>query len=110
MKTKYLILIRQPVEIVLHKLSIDMSVQSLPSGKYEVNKFQKGPNRNSLKKLFFGHLPKKLDEKELIDRISMVCEITSLNLIVDGKTRVPKGLVIRVMVIFRMCFCICGLS
>ena len=87
-----------------------MSVQSLPSGKNETNKFQKGSNRNSLKKLFFGHLPKKLDENELMARISTVCEITSLNIIVDGKTKVPRGLLILVMVIFRMCFCICGLS
>ena len=109
MKTKYLTLIRQQVETAFHSLSIDMSIQSPSSGKYEANKFQKGPNRNSLKKLFFGHLPKKLDESELKDRISMVCEITSLNLIVDGKTRVPKGLIILVMVIYRLCLCICGL-
>lgn len=74
------------------------------------NRFAKDNQRQNLKKIFIGHLPKSLSESELLATLSQVCEIESISMIVDKERRSSKGMCEVDLFINRLCVCICRLK
>ena len=71
------------------------------------NRFAKDSQRQNLKKIFIGHLPKSLSESDLLATLSQVCEIESISMIVDKETHSPKGRYGTDLFINRLCIYIC---